>query len=76
VEDETPLRRGPDPHLGTASLLAGESLERYSQDELAARIELLEAEIIRVREHGARADAHRRAADAFFKPPAGQSAGS
>ncbi len=71
MEDETPLRRGD-----AASLLSGESLERYSQDELAARIALLEAEILRVKAHGAKAEAHRLAAEAFFRPPADTRAGS
>ncbi len=53
---------------GAASLLAGESLDSYSQAELDARIALLEAEIVRVAAHRDRAAAHRLAADAFFKP--------
>lgn len=58
------MRRGD-----AASLLAGESLDSYSQDELAARIAQLEAEIERVRAQRDRASAHRLAAEAFFKPP-------
>jgi uncharacterized small protein (DUF1192 family) len=54
-----------------ASLLVGEDLAPYSQDELLQRIALLEAEIARVAAHRAKADAHRRAAEAFFKPKAG-----
>lgn len=51
-----------------ASLLAGESLDRYSQDELAERIALLEAEIARVKAHRERASNHRAAAEALFRP--------
>jgi len=63
VEDEAPLSRGD-----AASQLASESLDRYSQEDLAARVALLEAEITRVKAHGAAAAAHRLAAEAFFKP--------
>jgi len=66
VEDEDrPVRRG----AGAASLLAGDSLDSYSQEELDARIALLEAEIARVNARRREADAHRLAAEAFFKPP-------
>ena len=68
-DEDSPVRRGPESPLGTASLLAGESLDSYSQDELAARLDLLEAEIARVKAHRDRANAHRLAAEAFFKPP-------
>lgn len=61
--DDLPRARGD-----AASLLAKESLDTYSQDELLDRIALLEAEIERVREHHARTAEHRRAADAFFRP--------
>ncbi len=50
-----------------ASLLAKEDLAPYSQDELGERIELLEAEIARIRAHHARVAAHRSAADALFR---------
>jgi len=53
-----------------ASLLATESLDRYSQNELSDRITQLEAEIARVKAHRDKAAAHRAAADAFFKPKA------
>lgn len=56
----------PRPRGDAADALARESLDSYSQDELAVRIELLEAEIIRVRAHRDRASAHRAAADALF----------
>ncbi|MBS1239450.1 MAG: hypothetical protein H6R45_156 [Proteobacteria bacterium] len=60
-EDDLPRRRGD-----AASLLSKESLDTYSQDELADRIEQLEAEIARVKAHRDKASAHRMAADALF----------
>ncbi len=62
-EDDLPRPRGD-----AASKLAKESLDTYSQDELTARIAQLEAEILRVRAHHAKAAAHRNAADALFSP--------
>lgn len=56
----------PRPKGDAASLLARESLDSYSQDELAERIALLEAEIARTRAQGEKAAAHRAAADALF----------
>ncbi len=64
-DDDLPTRRGD-----AASKLSLESLDSYSQSELADRIALLEAEIDRVRAHSDKAAAHRQAADAFFKPKA------
>lgn len=58
----------PRPRGDAASLLAKESLDPYSQDELAERIALLEAEIARIKAHRDKAAAHRSAADALFKP--------
>jgi uncharacterized small protein (DUF1192 family) len=58
----------PRPRGDAASLLAKESLDSYSQDELIDRIALLEAEIARVRAHHAKAADHRQAADALFRP--------
>ncbi|MBK6802863.1 MAG: DUF1192 domain-containing protein [Novosphingobium sp.] len=58
----------PRPRSDAAELLAKEALDSYSQDELAERIALLEAEIARVRAHRDRASAHRAAADALFRP--------
>jgi uncharacterized small protein (DUF1192 family) len=58
----------PRPKGDAADQLAKESLDRYSQDELAERITLLEAEIARIKAHRDKASAHRAAADAFFKP--------
>lgn len=49
-----------------AGQLARESLDRYSRDELAERIALLEAEIARVKAHRDKAGAHRLAAEALF----------
>lgn len=56
----------PRPRGDAASKLATEDLSPYSQDELADRIALLEAEITRVEQHRSRAAAHRSAADALF----------
>lgn len=58
----------PRPKGDAASLLARESLDPYSQDELAERIALLEAEIARIRAHRDKVNAHRAAADALFRP--------
>jgi uncharacterized small protein (DUF1192 family) len=64
MEDENlPRRRGD-----AADQLSKESLDTYSQDELAERIDLLEAEIVRVKAHRDKAAVHRVAADALFKP--------
>jgi uncharacterized small protein (DUF1192 family) len=65
-DDDRPITRGPRVALGAASLLAGESLDSYSLDELDSRIALLDAEIARVSEHRSKAAAHRSAADALF----------
>ncbi|KZX89649.1 hypothetical protein A3726_24505 [Erythrobacter sp. HI0037] len=56
----------PRPRGDAASLLATEDLGAYSQDELKARIALLEAEIVRVEKHRLSAAAHRDAAEALF----------
>jgi uncharacterized small protein (DUF1192 family) len=60
----------PRPRGDAASRLAGESLNSYSQEELDARVELLETEIARVIAHKNKAAAHRLAADALFKSKA------
>jgi uncharacterized small protein (DUF1192 family) len=60
----------PRPRGDAASRLAGESLDSYSQEELDARVALLETEIARVIAHKNRAAAHRLAADAVFKSKA------
>lgn len=62
-DDDRPRSRND-----AASLLAAESLDRYSHDELGERIAQLEAEIARVKAHRDKALAHRTAADALFKP--------
>jgi uncharacterized small protein (DUF1192 family) len=59
----------PRPRGDAASLLAKEDLSPYSQDELAERIALLEAEIARVEKHRLAASAHRNAAEALFGKP-------
>ncbi|UIP07348.1 DUF1192 domain-containing protein [Erythrobacter sp. SDW2] len=59
----------PRPRGDAASTLAREDLGPYSQDELAERIALLEAEIERVKAHRDKAGAHRAAADALFGKP-------
>ena len=56
----------PRPRGDAASLLAAEDLGPYSQDELAMRIALLQAEIARVERHRNAAAAHRNAAEALF----------
>lgn len=66
-DDDRPKPRDAARNFGAASLLAGESLDSYSQDELAARIALLEAEIVRVDEHRRKAAAHRLAAESLFR---------
>ena len=59
----------PRARADAAHLLAGEPLDTYSQDELADRIALCEAEIARVKAHRDKAAAHRLAADALFRTP-------
>ncbi|WP_159979811.1 MULTISPECIES: DUF1192 domain-containing protein [unclassified Novosphingobium] len=65
---DRPRRRSSEGDFGAASLLASESLERYSLDELDSRIVLLETEIERIRAHRSASSAHRLAADALFRP--------
>ena len=60
-DDDRPRTRGD-----AASKLAAEDLGPYSQDELAERIALLQAEISRVEKHRQSAAAHRDAAEALF----------
>jgi len=69
-EDDRSRSRGPKGEFGSASLLASESLDSYSLDELDRRIALLEAEIVRVSTHRTKAAAHMSAADALFRKPA------
>jgi len=56
----------PSPSGDAASRLEREDLGPYSQDELDARIALLETEITRVKTHREKASVHRAAADALF----------
>lgn len=65
-DEDRPRPRGGSGTYGAASQLAGESLDSYSQDELDARIALLEAEIVRVKEHRRKSEAHRLSAEALF----------
>jgi uncharacterized small protein (DUF1192 family) len=58
----------PRSRTDAASSLAKESLDSYSRDELDARTQLLEAEIVRVQAHRNKAAAHMSAADALFRP--------
>ena len=67
MEDDLPQVRSD-----AAAQLAKEALDSYSQDELLARVTLLEAEIARVRAHHARAADHRKMADQLFKPRAAE----
>ena len=60
-DDERPRLSGD-----AASRLAAEDLGPYAQDELDARIALLETEIARVEAHRDKASAHRAAAAALF----------
>ena len=61
----------PRSRSDAAALLASESLDSYSRDELDARVSLLEAEITRVTAHRAKAGAHMLAAEALFKTKGG-----
>lgn len=63
MEDDLPRIRGD-----AASRLAGEALDTYSQDELLARVRLLENEIARVKAQHAKAADHRKLADSLFRP--------
>lgn len=70
MEDEDrPKPRIPQPSLGVASLLASESLDSYSLDELDSRVKLLQAEIARITEHREKASEHMRAAEQMFRRP-------
>jgi uncharacterized small protein (DUF1192 family) len=63
MDDDLFSSRPEDPLV----LLARQDLDPLSQDELEARIEALEAEIVRVRAHKEAVSRHRSAADALFK---------
>ena len=64
MDDDLPRAKGD-----AASLLAKDSLDSYSVDELNERIQLLESEIVRIVAHRDKAKAHRVAADALFGRP-------
>lgn len=66
-DDDRPITPG-GVKCDAAQSLASESLDRYSQDELQARIELLQIEIERVRTRLASSSATRLAAEALFRP--------
>lgn len=59
----------PRPRGDAASKLAAEPLDSYSVDELNLRIQLCEAEVVRIVAHRDKAKAHRVAADALFRSP-------
>ena len=59
----------PRPQGDAARKLAGEVLDSYSVDELNERIQLCEAEVVRIVAHRDKAKAHRVAADALFGRP-------
>ena len=61
-DDDRPLRRGD-----AASQLSKESLDSYSREELDDRVGMLETEIERVKAHRSKTEAHRLAAESFFK---------
>lgn len=63
-------RTGPSGGVKSdaAQSLASESLDRYSQDELEARIALLQGEIERVKLRLESASATRLAAESLFRP--------
>lgn len=65
-DDDLPRRKGD-----AADQLRREDLDSYSQEELAARIALLESEIARVTSHREKSAAHMKAADALFGRTAG-----
>ncbi|HSX56283.1 MAG TPA: DUF1192 domain-containing protein [Sphingomonas sp.] len=62
--DEADLPRRTDD---AAAQLARQDLDPFSVEELAERIQLLEAEIARCRQKMERAVNHRASADALFK---------
>jgi len=66
-DDDRPVTAG-GVRNDAAQRLASESLDSYSQDELAARIVLLQGEIERVKLRLASASATRLAAESLFRP--------
>ena len=63
MDDDLFPSRPDDPLV----LLGRQDLDPLSQDELAARIEALKAEIARTENHMTAAARHRAQADALFK---------
>lgn len=63
MDDDLFSSRPDDP----LALLAKQDLDPLSQDELAERIEALQAEIERTRAHRDRAERHRSQADELFR---------
>jgi uncharacterized small protein (DUF1192 family) len=61
-DDDLPRRRDD-----VLAALTKQSLDPLSVDELGERIEVLEAEIERVKAHRAAATSHKASADALFK---------
>ena len=61
-DDDLPRRRDD-----VLTALIKQSLDPLSVDELSERIEMLEAEIERVKAHRAAATSHKAIADALFK---------
>jgi uncharacterized small protein (DUF1192 family) len=61
-DDDRPRSRGD-----AATKLSGESLDSYSRAELDERVDLLEAEIARVKAHRDKSQAHMAAAQALFR---------
>lgn len=66
-DEDRPKPRMPEGSFGAASLLASESLDSYSLDELDARVSLLQNEITRISDHRAKASAHMQAAQDLFR---------
>jgi len=66
-DDDRPKKGNSDGDFGAASLLARESLDSYSLDELDERISLLRAEIERVADHKQKSASHMQAAEALFR---------
>ena len=61
-DDDLPRRRDD-----VLTALIKQSLDPLSVDELSERIEILEAEIERIKAHRAAATSHKAIADALFK---------
>lgn len=64
MTDDDLVARGPNDPL---ALLVRQDLDPLSQDELAARIAVLEAEIVRTQSHIRAAATHRSTAESLFR---------